>query len=57
MEKSSYKILKEKYNKLFELYIRKRKQLRELGVGADEDDFLIGDEHKFKIGDTQCPKK
>ena len=45
--KSSYQKLKERYNHLWDLYIRKRKKLEELGIGVDEDDYLIGNEEKF----------
>lgn len=53
---SSYSKLKSKYdnlvkrsNKLWVLYVRKRRQLEEIGVGADMDDYLIGDEGNCKI--------
>jgi len=41
MKQSSYQKLKEKCNRLYNLYHRARKELNELGVGVQGDDTIM----------------
>jgi hypothetical protein len=44
VKQTSYQKLKLGYDRLWDLYVKNRKRLTDLGEGVDEDDFLIGGE-------------
>lgn len=44
-KENSYKKLKNKYNKLWETYVRLRKRTKHLGISGD--DYLIGIEEQL----------